>query len=310
MSDGPTLATVATASPASAAPVVPSAAPAQQSGPAPAPWQRVTPGTPEWAALTTEQRHDQLRGPANPRAVGHSPARDQREAAAARAAGEPPRQDQGTVDPTAAAAASAEKLKVGKYEVSEAELASMMDRQAQDDLKKATLPAAPEAYEAKLPADLTLPGGQTYTFDKNDPSIAAAQNWAHAKGLSQDEFSQVLGIYASHVAQQNAALAARSAQEIAKAGVNAPQRVDAVGKWITGEMGEADAAPIRATIVTDAHLRFYEKLMQKVSSQGTASFSQSHRAAPDSNVIPGFDKMSFAQQRYAQDQLLARRNSR
>jgi hypothetical protein len=312
MSDGPTLATVATASPASAAPVVPSAAPAQQSGPAPAPaaGQRVTPGTPEWAALTTEQRHDQLRGPPNPRAVGHSPARDQREAAAARAAGEPPRQDPGAVDPAAAAAASAEKLKVGKYEVSEAELASMMDRQAQDDLKKATLPAAPEAYEAKLPADLTLPGGQTYTFDKNDPSIAAAQNWAHAKGLSQDEFSQVLGIYASHVAQQNAALAARSAQEIAKAGVNAPQRVDAVGKWITGEMGEADAAPIRATIVTDAHLRFYEKLMQKVSSQGTASFSQSHRAAPDSNVIPGFDKMSFAQQRYAQDQLLARRNSR
>src|SRR5471030_1196738 len=275
MSDGPTLATVATASPASAAPMVPSAAPAQQSGPAPAPaaWERVTPGTAEWAALTTEQRHDQLRGPPNPRAVGHSPARDQREAAAARAAGEPPRQDPGAVDPAAAAAASAEKLKVGKYEVSEAELASMMDRQAQDDLKKATLPAAPEAYEAKLPADLTLPGGQSYTFDKNDPSIAAAQNWAHAKGLSQDEFSQVLGIYASHVAQQNAALAARSSEEIAKAGVNAPQRVDAVGKWITGEMGEADAAPIRATIVTAAHLRFYEKLMQKASSQGAASFS-------------------------------------
>jgi hypothetical protein len=178
-------------------------------------------------------------------------------------------------------------------------------------LKKATLPAAPEAYEAKLPADLTLPGGQTYMFDKNDPSIAAAQNWAHAKGLSQDEFSQVLGIYASHVAQQNAALAARSSEEIAKAGVNAPQRVDAVGKWITGEMGEADAAPIRATIVTAAHLRFYEKLMNKVSSQGAASFSQSHRVAPDtSGSIPGYDKMSFEQRRFAQDQLIARRNSR
>jgi hypothetical protein len=310
MPEAPTLATVATASPASAAPVAPSAAPAQQSGPAPAPGQRVTPGTPEWAALTTEQRHAALRGPENPRARGHSPAVEQRQAAAARAAGEPPQDHPGAVDPAAAAAASTEKLKVGKYEVSEAELATMMDRQAQDDLKKATLPAAPEGYKAELPADLKLPGGQTYTFDKNDPSIAAARNWAHAKGLSQGEFSEVLGIYASHVAGEQAILAERSRQEVAKAGVNAPQRVDAVGKWITGEMGEADAAPIRATIVTDAHLRFYEKLMNKVSSQGAASFSQSHRAAPETNSIPGYDKMSFEQRRLAQDQLAARRNSR
>jgi hypothetical protein len=306
MSDGPTLATVATASPASAAPVVPSAAPAQQSGPAPAAGQRVTPGTPEWAALTAEQRHAALRGPENPRARGHSPAVEQREAAAARAAGEPP-QDPGAVDPAAAAAASTEKLKVGKYEVSEAELASMLDRQSQDDLRKATIPPSPDAYELKISPDAKLPGNVEFKFDGNDPGLVAAKNWAHARGLDQSAFSEMLTLYASHVAQQDAVLAARSREEVAKAGVNAPQRVDAVGKWITGEMGEADAAPIRATIVTDAHLRFYEKLMNKVSSQGTASFSQQHRAAPDTNPIPGYENMSFEQRRFAQDQLAARR---
>jgi hypothetical protein len=306
MSDGPTLATVATASPASAAPVVPSAAPAQQSGPAPAAGQRVTPGTPEWAALTAEQRHAALRGPENPRARGHSPAVEQREAAAARAAGEPP-QDPGAVDPAAAAAASTEKLKVGKYEVSEAELASMLDRQSQDDLRKATIPPSPDAYELKISPDAKLPGNVEFKFDGNDPGLVAAKNWARARGLDQSAFSEMLTLYASHVAQQDAVLAARSREEVAKAGVNAPQRVDAVGKWITGEMGEADAAPIRATIVTDAHLRFYEKLMNKVSSQGTASFSQQHRAAPDTNPIPGYENMSFEQRRFAQDQLAARR---
>jgi hypothetical protein len=65
--------------------------------------------------------------------------------------------------------------------VSEGELAAMMDRQAKDDLRKATLPAAPEAYEAKLPADLKLPGGQSYTFNQKDPSLVAAQNWAHSE---------------------------------------------------------------------------------------------------------------------------------
>jgi hypothetical protein len=186
----------------------------------------------------------------------------------------------------------------------------MMNRQAQDDLRKATRPASPEAYEAKLPADLKLPGGQTYTFDQNDPSLVAARNWAHAKGLSQDDYSQVLGIYASHVVQQNAALAERSRAEVEKAGVNAPQRVDAVTRWITAEVGDADARPIRATIVTDAHLRFYEKMMNKITSQGAASFSSAHRVPVETAAIPGYDKMTFEQRRQAQDTYAARRNGR
>ena len=284
----------------------PASSPAQQT--APAPTQRVAPGTPEWAALTQEQRHAALRGPDNPRARGHSPAVEQREAAAAKA-GNPPEQT-AVVDPNATPAHNTEKLQVGKYQVSEAELAGMLDRQAQDDLRKATVPPSPDAYELKISPDAKLPGNAEFKFDGNDPSMIAAKNWAHSKGLDQSAFSEMLTMYASHVAGQNAALAARSAQEVAKAGVNAPQRVDAVGRWITGEMGEADAAPIRATIVTDAHLRFYEKLINKISSQGAASFSQSHRTAPDANPIPGYETMTFEQRRQAQDINAARRNSR
>jgi hypothetical protein len=297
MSDVPTLATIATA-PSAPSAAASSPAPAQQ-----APAQRVTPGTPEWAALTTEQRHAALRGPENPRARGHSPAIEQREAAAARAAGEPP----AAADPAAPAAASTEKLKVGKYEVSEAELASMMDRQAQDDLRKATVPPTADAYELKISPDTKLPGNVEFRFDGNDPSMVAARNWAHSKGLDQSAFSELLTLYASHVAQQETAMAERSRAEVARAGVNAPQRMDAVTRWITAEVGEADAKPIRATIVTDAHLRFYERMMTKVASQGAASFSAAHRVPPDTGEIPGFDKMTFEQQRFAQDQRAAQR---
>jgi hypothetical protein len=48
-------------------------------------------------------------------------------------------------------------------------------------------------------------------------------------------------------------------------------------------------------------------MMQKVSTQGAASFSQSHRAAPDTNPIPGYETMSFEQRREAQDRNAARR---
>jgi hypothetical protein len=304
MPDIPTLATTPTPSapPAAASSPAPAPAPSQQAAPAPA--ARVTPGSPEWAALTTEQRIDQRRGPPNPRAEGHSPKRDQMEAAAARAAGEP---DPAAAAPGDAPRADAQKFKVGKFEVSEDEIAGMMDRQALDDLRKATVPPTPNDYRLELSPDAKLPGGVEYKFNASDPSLAALKNWAHAKGFDQSTLSEMLTIYATHEAQHNAALAEVSRAEIAKAGVNAPQRVDAIGQWIRAEVGDADAKPILATMVTDAHLRFFEKMQQRTTSQGAASFSQQHRVAPDGDGIPGFDKMDFMQQRQAQDQLAARR---
>jgi hypothetical protein len=130
---------------------------------------------------------------------------------------------------------------------------------------------------------------------------------AHAKGWSQQDFSDALAIYASHHASQEAALAERSRAEVAKVGANAPQRVDAVGRFITAEMGETDAKQIRALIVTDSMLRYHERMIQKISSQSTASFSQSHRAPPDANPIPGYESMTFEQRREAQDRNAARR---
>jgi hypothetical protein len=291
--------------PAPAAPATP--APQQQTAPSPA--APVTPGSKAWAEMSPEARYAQLRGPDNPRSRGHSPARDHREAVAAQATGQdaPPADPSGEPQAPPEAPADGTKFKVGKFEVSEGDLAAMLERQSLEDLRAATRPAAPEGYEAKLPADLKLPGGMAYTFDQNDPSLVAARNLAHAKGWSQQDFSEALGIFASHHAQQEAALAERSRQEIEKIGVNGPQRADAVAKWIVGMVGAKDGAPICATLVTDAHLRFYEAIIGKLTSQGAAGFSQSHRVPPETNAIPGYDKMSFEQRRQAQDSLAARR---
>ena len=301
MSDAIVTLANATATPSPASP-----APAPQ----PAPAQRVTPGSPEWDALTTEQRHAQLRGPENPRSVGHSPARDMREQAAARAqSGEAQAAAPATNDPQTPAATEGQKFKVGKFEVSEGEIAAMMDRQAQDDLRKATIPPTAAEYKLALPENLKLPGDAQFRFDEagSKATFDAAKAWAHSRGLSQSDFSEMMGIYASHVAQQEVALAAAAHAEIAKAGTNAPQRVDAIGKWIRGEVGDADARPILATIVTDAHLRFYERMYQKITSQGSASFSTSHRVPADNKTIPGYENMSFEQRRFAQDQLAQQR---
>jgi hypothetical protein len=293
-----TLATIGAAPPAATPPASP---PPQQAEPA----AGVTPGSKAWAEMTPAQRHEQLRGPPNPRARGHSPARDHQEEVAARARGEAPLPADQQSPPEAGP-----KVKVGKFEVSEGELAAIMNRQAADDLRKATVPPTPDEYKLEISPNAKLPGNVEFKFDSNDPGLKAAKDWAHSKGMDQGTFSEMLTLYASHEAQQNAALVEISRAEIAKAGVNAPQRVDAISKWITAEVGDADAKPIIATLVTDSHLRFYEKLHHRITSQGSASFSQSHRVPPDDAGIPGFENMSFEQRRFAQDQIAARRNGR
>jgi hypothetical protein len=297
MSDIPTLATTPTPSAPPAAPSSPA--------PAPAPAQRVNPDMPEWATLSAEQRIEQRRGPPNPRAEGHSPKRDQMEAAAARAAGEP---DPAAPAPaTDAPPASTEKHKIGAYEVSESEISEMLARQSAEDMRRATIPPTPGDYKLELPPDTKLPGGLEFRFDGNDPSMVAAKNWAHSKGIDQGTFAEMLALYAGHVAHQENFLAERSRAEIAKVGPLAPQRMDAIRQWVRSEVGDKDSIPVMASIVTSAQLNFMERIQQRVTSQGAASFSQSHRVAPDTNEIPGFDKMSFSQQRQAQDQLAARR---
>ncbi|MGV7215899.1 hypothetical protein [Bradyrhizobium sp. UFLA05-112] len=203
-----------------------------------------------------------------------------------------------SADPTEQPPTEGSKYTVGRFEVSEAELEQMLSRQAIDDQRKATLPANADGYKLELPEGTVLPGNQQVQFDANDPGLIAARNWAHARGLDQAAFSEMLSIYASHVATQQATIAEAAQRELAKAGSNATQRVDAVGRWITAEIGHADAKPILSTMVTDAHLRFYERLMHKVTSQGTAPFSQQHRdVSPNTVDDATWSRMSYGEKK-------------
>jgi hypothetical protein len=115
---------------------------------------------------------------------------------------------------------------------------------------------------------------------------------SHKKGLSQSEFSELLSIQAHSIAAQELKIATYARAEVDKIGTNGPQRIEALTRWIRGEMGDADARPIIASMATAAHIKFYEKLLSKQTSQGAASFTQQYRVPPDTSGIPGFEKMS------------------
>ena len=184
----------------------------------------------------------------NPNTRGISPARDQREAAAARAAGQQPsgeqqgnQQQQGSQP----AAGGDEKIKFGDQELTVAELADLRKFKGEQDSRALTLPPTPEAYELKVPENFQLPAGVSkFEFNQNDPFLAQARQLAHRDKISQASFSEILGIYAGQrVAEATVINNARTA-ELAKLGGAATDRITAIRTFLHGTIGSDQAAAV------------------------------------------------------------------
>jgi hypothetical protein len=90
------------------------------------------------------------------------------------------------------------------------------------------------------------------------------------------------------------------AAELAKLGSNGPARVNAVERWL-------DATGLGVWKVGMATAAQVEQMERHMVQQGAARFTQSPSAAPAGARIPNFEKLSFEQRRFAQDQLASRR---
>jgi hypothetical protein len=193
------------------------------------------------------------------------------------------------------------RLKVGDYELSSEDIASLMRTRAELDLRASTRPATPEAFELKLPDGFKMPEGLTgeFVFNEADPAIANLKRYAHAKGWSQSDLSDVLSFYASSEAQKEVAFRTAQAREVEKLGANGTSRVTAVETWLRSELGDDLANGMRSMMVTEKIVRGFEKLAGQRVTQGTAPFSQAHRTPEPSQ--PGrlsdadYEKLSQAE---------------
>lgn len=189
--------------------------------------------------------------------------------------------------------------------------AEVITRDAAEQIRRNALPAKPEDYKVELPKDFVVPQGVEFKFDDTNPALANARAAAKDMGLSQDQFSKLLGIYASEqvTQKQNYGTWAKAEQE--KLGANGPARVTAIEQYLAGKLGPATAKLMMAGVAAAGQVEGWEKLISGSVSQGAAPFSQAHRDAPQANgKIPGYEGMSFEQRRLAQDQQRARANGR
>lgn len=192
---------------------------------------------------------------------------------------------------------SPERIKIGDLETSEAELRAWLTEKAAWDHKQLTLPATAADYKAELPADLKLPEGIAFKLDDSNPAFLAARQFAHEAGLSQTDFSNLIGIYAAEKIQDAQTFNAARAAEVQKLGTNGPLRVDAVTTWLRGQVGEDLGKALAGMMWTEKAVRGFEKLMNNVTSQGAADFTQRGRDTSDSRAVSDetWNSWSFGQ---------------
>jgi hypothetical protein len=180
-----------------------------------------------------------------------------------------------------------------------------MTWKAAEDVRKGALPQTPDAYKVELPADFKPPAGVDFKLDAANPALGQLESVAHKYGLTQEAVNELIGVYAGNEVGTEARIAAGRAAEVAKLGTAGPARVDNVVRFLDA----SGLGALKSSLITAAQVEAWEAHITKLTSQGGASFSQSHRVPPETNTIPGYDKMSFEQKRLAQDQLATRRRA-
>lgn len=189
-----------------------------------------------------------------------------------------------------------------KGEVKGADLRKHLDElttfKAADDSRRASLPQTPEAYQIALPEGFQAPDGIDVKIDVNDPMYKTAREMAHAKGWSQSDFSDALGVVATMKAQEAKTYETLKAKNLEALGAKGPERIDAVTRWLNANGSEAEVKPIIATLATAAHVTFFEKMIAKLTSQGSANFKQTGRDMDTGKVTEEqWAKMSYGEKK-------------
>jgi hypothetical protein len=196
-----------------------------------------------------------------------------------------------------------QKYLFGDLELKGQEILDLLKFKGETELRRAAVPADPSQYKIEA-KDAVLPPGMEWQFKEDDPALAAARTWAHANGLSQDQFGSLLGQYASMEAAKEATYRNAMKRELDALGANATMRVTALEMWLNGMVGPEIAKHMRQGLFSAKIVEGLEVIAKKFTTQGHASFTQHGRTPQDTQ--PGrvseaeYDAMSQSERyRYA-----------
>lgn len=169
---------------------------------------------------------------------------------------------------------------------------------AAEEVRRNTLPKAPDDVKLDLPKEFKLPEGMDWKLDSTKPEFNKFREIAVKRGLDADTVSELMGVYAETIVGSEAAYNAAKKVELDKLGANATPRVTAINTWIEGKFGAEAGKHGRSAMFSAGVVELFEKIISNQTSQGHASFSQAHRepAAPQGRVSEAeYNAMDTAQ---------------
>lgn len=119
------------------------------------------------------------------------------------------------------------------------------------------VPAKPEDYGFTPPAGL-LPEGFEFTLDEKDPFLGAMRGVMHELGAKPEQWDKAMGAFLTW----QAASMPKPAEELAKLGEGAAERVGAVDAWLAKQLPEAEYRAVAAGLTTADGVAALERLMR------------------------------------------------
>ncbi|CAO3426686.1 capsid assembly protein [Azospirillum argentinense] len=146
-----------------------------------------------------------------------------------------------------------------------ADIAAALKSHQQAAERAGQVPADAAAYKVELPADLTLPEGVKFEVAENDPLLSAARTWAHQAGLTQDQFSGLMGLRAQMDAAAQEAAATAMQAEVQALGDKAAGRIDGATTFLRSKLPADQFDALKGAITTAKGVEAVETLMKLAS---------------------------------------------
>ncbi|MFC5355661.1 capsid assembly protein [Azospirillum himalayense] len=146
-----------------------------------------------------------------------------------------------------------------------ADIAAALKSHQQVTERAGQVPADAAAYKVELPADLTLPEGMKFEVADSDPLLAAARSWAHQAGLTQAQFSGLMGLRAQMDAAAHEAAATAMQAEMRALGDKATDRIDGATTFLRARLPADQFDALKGAITTAKGVEAVETLMKLAS---------------------------------------------
>lgn len=109
---------------------------------------------------------------------------------------------------------------------------------------------APEEYTLDLPEGIEAPEGVDVKVDPEDPLAQEFSKWAKENNVSQEAFTEILGMYISQQVRDYQAASQTTQAEMERLGDNANKRLDDIAKWGRANMDDETFDKFRSSLVS------------------------------------------------------------